>query len=394
MKQRKSILTAVLVLLVLAAVSAGCGGAGDGMSEGGGGAQDSDKGILGGNRENAKEEGNGRKDAEDGWAEPERVDTYDYSDIAGCWYAVSEDGRIYMMSMADRGTGNDGSLAFSIRVLDEKKFNYFGDVIISPYTEESGRNRTGCVLKVGLVNGEYEEKYLSANFYDNGSFHVFPPYYMNEEGEIVQNEDLDLVFTRSFPFPSQERNRAEGVLSGVWYTDYEEEYIFLMIQPDGQFLLWQEDSLVTGSSRLDGDALSLTCQYVDGEPYDEGDGVVSGFILDNNDLTFEDILLPAVTGRQVGSWTAAVSSESSGEITYHLELSENGSFRFGTVSSKDGIYREAVGACLYRSDTEIDMLYISNYCDTDFRIRASMTWNPDGSITMKNGQSELHFVKD
>lgn len=366
MKQRKFMV--FLLSVVLAAVLTGCGSGGDGL-----------KNMFG----------------ENGDREPRQADIYEYSDIAGCWYAVSDDGKIYMLSMSDRGGAGEETLDFSMRVLSEKKFHYYGNVGLTPYTDENGKEKTSCMIFIGSINGDSSSGELyAANFYENETFHVFPPCYLNEEGEMVQYEGFDLLFTRQFPFPSPEKNSDTGVLSGVWYTFYEDEYTVLMIQPDGKFLLCQEESFITGVSRLEGDTLSLTCEYIDGEPYTGSDATISTAVLENHDIDDGEFSLHAVSGKQTGSWTAAVSDESSGEITYHLDLEKNGSFRFGMISEKEGIYREAIGACLYQSDTESDMLYISNFCSTDFRVRASMTLNPDGSITMVNGKAELHFTKD
>ena len=210
----------------------------------------------------------------------------------------------------------------------------------------------------------------------------------------MHGEGLDLIFTHQFPMPSYAVDYESGCLSGFWYASHEEEDVFLMAREDGHFLLWQEESLVSGIWRLDNNTLSLTCEMVDGESYTDADAVISTSIQENGDIDFGGVSLKAISGKHVGAYNAAVANKQGGEDPYHLDLFADGSFHFYAEYQDTGNSRDVVGICLYRSDTEADLMYLVMNGSTDIRTPASITVNSDGTLLMKHGDAEILFTEE
>lgn len=355
-----------------------------------GGASDIEKGE-------ASDTGSG-DDAGTSGQEPQIVKEYGYEEIEGCWYSQSPEGMIYPMRIYQVGEEEEPH-AFVMGCLDDPEFDYFGELTLTPYTDEEGATGTSCVILILSRNDESVDASDPDSVYmgqllENGSFRFRKPMYLNEEGEAVQGEGLDLTFTHQFPFPSYAIDNKNGRLSGFWYASHEGEEVFLMAEEDGHYLLWQEESLVSGSYQMDGSTLSLTCKMVDGEPYTDADATVSTSIQENGDIDFGEVPLKPVSGKCVGSYHAAVANEKGGEDPYYLELYENGGFRFYAEYQDTGNSRDVAGVCLYRSDTEADLMYLAMNGSADIRKPASVTVNADGTLLMKHGDTEILFMED
>ncbi len=338
------------------------------------------------------------QDAENADQELQPVTTYGYEDVEGCWYSQSPEGMTYLMRIY-RGSAEEERGTLVMECLDVPEFSYYGYIGLFPHTDEEGVAETYCSIQISLVNDERVDESHPDNIYvgqllENGAFRFIKPGYINEDGEFVQGEGLDLIFTHQFPMPSYAVDYESGCLSGFWYASHEEEDVFLMAREDGHFLLWQEESLVSGIWRLDNNTLSLTCEMVDGESYTDADAVISTSIQENGDIDFGGVSLKAISGKHVGAYNAAVANKQGGEDPYHLDLFADGSFHFYAEYQDTGNSRDVVGICLYRSDTEADLMYLVMNGSTDIRTPASITVNSDGTLLMKHGDAEILFTEE
>lgn len=341
--------------------------------------------------------GDGR-DAENAGQELQPVSEYGYEDVEGCWYSQSPEGMTYLMKIY-QVRKEAGARAFSLECMEDPEFRNAGDLYLNSYTDDTGTEMTYCnivisILQDGNAAGGVPQNAYIGELLADGSFRFSPSGTMNENGEIVQAEGLELMFTHRFPFPSYGVDFGKGSLSGLWYASREEEDVFLMAREDGHFLLWQEESLVSGTWRLDNDTLSLTCEMVDGESYTDADAVISTSMQENGDIDFGGVSLKAISGKHVGAYNAAVANKQGGEDPYHLDLFADGSFHFYAEYQDTGNSRDVVGICLYRSDTEADLMYLVMNGSTDIRTPASITVNSDGTLLMKHGDAEILFTEE
>ncbi len=396
MKKRSSWIVLLALILCLAG-AAGCGPTGGEALDAGAGGK-TDGGPEAGAQDGPDGAAADGQDAESAGHELQPVSEYGYEDVEGCWYSQSPEGRIYLMRIYQVSKEAEAR-AFFLECMEDPEFSYTGDLYLTPYTDDAGTEMTYCNIAISNLQDGNAKDGVPQNVYmgellADGSFRFSPPRMMNENGEIVQAEGLELMFTHQFPFPSYAVDYGKGSLSGLWYASHEDEDVFLMAREDGHFLLWQEESLASGTWRLDNNTLTLTCEMVDGEPYTDADAVIATSMQENGDIDFGEVPLKAVSGKHVGVYNAAVANNQGGEDPYHLELFADGGFHFYAEYQDTGNSRDVAGICLYQSDTEADLMYLVMNGSTDIRTPASITVNSDGTLLMKHGDAEIIFTEE
>lgn len=350
--------------------------------------------------------------------EPQRITDFTLDDIAGTWYGVSDAGTVYMMVVEQGGMyatedGNGGTVRAAF--FRDEVCNLTEWIAVRPEYEltedgtalkrtEDGElieklDEHGNPVKIFSGGGEYSSdserphkvNIFSGSPYDDGSLHAVVSF-LDDTGEKYIRENV--VFTHDFSLPAMKVDREEGILSGIWYVYYEEEEVLFVAYPEGTFYMRQENAPVFGTYQLDGDTVTLTCRIVEGELY-EGDGaVVTVPLLEDNSFDFGETTMPPVSGNLSGTWTYDPDdgSETSG-VVVRLELKEDGTYILR--EDRNGKTTEEAGVYLYRSDTEAVLLSFFSDGYASFKIRKSITAEPDGSITMsRSASTKWHFTKD
>lgn len=388
------------------------------------GENNSGNNIFGGNdsEENSSEGEDSGNLPSNSKKDSEIMTEFTFDDIEGYWYGVSDKGTVYTMQIyqgAGASSEISGTLFFGILGDEIARFN--DGIHISPVyeTSPSGVVRTGedgnPVTKTDAdgnimkyFKATHLERYdsnssrtlfIEGNPYTDGSLHVTAS--IVEQGSQVPTEDT-IVFTHNFSLPALEVNREEGTLSGVWHTslkETEDSEALLMAYPNGTFYMREvsgEGSLISGDYQMDGDTVTLTAKMMDGNPYKGADSVVFTTFQTDNSFEVNGIVMLPVTGKHNGSWICDSAEEiGDSEAAFYLELDENGGFTTRIMENGE-VTQEAIGLCLYRSDTEADLLVCVIDGRADFSVAGLFIIWSDGAVTLTPDPEDttLHFRKN
>lgn len=178
----------------------------------------------------------------------------------------------------------------------------------------------------GGLNLQIGEHFITAancemNIQADGTL-LYREYVVDREDASVIQYEAEWIFYRNLPWTQT----YDGKLNGLWYAGYEDDYTYMIMSPDGYFTLVVEEEIAKGSYTLEGQDLTLTAEWIDGEEVSGDDFVLTLFLTEDGSIAKSESQVeePGTYHLMTGSLSAAYAA---GE-DYSIRFREDGTFYF------------------------------------------------------------------